>query len=112
MERKHTLGSKLGYGIIDVVGGGSFALLGLLYLSYLVTVEGISPVLAGIIVMIARLWDAILDPWLGIVSDRMRTRFGRRRVFFLAGFAPLILMFSLLWYSFGIESMMGKVSYV
>jgi oligogalacturonide transporter len=110
-NRKYTLKSKLGYGVIDILGGGSFALISLLYLGFLVTTEGISPALAGGIVMFGRIWDAVLDPWLGIVSDRMNSKFGRRRVFFIAAFVPIILTFSLIWYSFGITDMTAKVIY-
>ncbi|MFX6269925.1 MFS transporter, partial [Acinetobacter baumannii] len=32
----------------------------------------------GAIVLLARLWDAVIDPAIGLLSDRTRTRFGRR----------------------------------
>ena len=34
--------------------------------------------LVGAIFLIARLWDVFVDPVLGIVSDRLPTRWGRR----------------------------------
>lgn len=110
-KRKYTLGSKIGFGLADVLGGGSFALISLLFLNFLVTVEGISPAVAGVVVMIGKMWDAFIDPFLGMISDRTRSRFGRRRIFLLAGIAPVILTFSLLWYSFGITGMMAKAVY-
>ena len=39
--------------------------------------------------MIGKFWDALIDPTLGIISDRTKSRFGRRRVFLLAGIIPL-----------------------
>ena len=110
-KRKYTLGSKIGFGMTDVLGGGSFALISLLFLNFLVNVEGINPAIAGLVVMVGKLWDAFIDPFLGIISDRTRSRFGRRRIFLLAGVVPVILTFSLLWYSFGIESMIAKAIY-
>jgi hypothetical protein len=39
----------------------------------------------GLIFLCARLWDALIDPAIGIWSDRTRTRFGRRRPWIAAG---------------------------
>ncbi len=41
--------------------------------------------------MVGRLWDAFTDPLMGIISDRTRTRFGRRRPYLLIG-APLLFV--------------------
>jgi Na+/melibiose symporter-like transporter len=45
----------------------------------------------GIALTIARLWDTIADPVVGLLGDRTRSRFGRRRVWMLAG-VPLTLL--------------------
>ena len=39
----------------------------------------------GVIFLAARLWDAIIDPAIGILSDRTRSRWGRRRPWIVAG---------------------------
>lgn len=39
----------------------------------------------GLIFLAARLWDAVIDPGIGILSDRTRSRFGRRRPWIAAG---------------------------
>lgn len=110
-QKKYTLKSKIGYGLGDVANGGAFALLGLLYLNFLVSVEGMNPALAGLVVMIARVWDAFTDPLMGVISDRTRSRFGRRRVYLLFGAIPLFMTFVLLWHSFGIVDPFGKFIY-
>jgi GPH family glycoside/pentoside/hexuronide:cation symporter len=46
---------------------------------------GMSAGVLGILSMIPRLLDAVTDPLMGYVSDRTRTRFGRRRPYILAG---------------------------
>lgn len=46
---------------------------------------GINPGLIGTISAFVRLWDAITDPIMGQISDRARTRWGRRRPFILVG---------------------------
>ena len=110
-KTKYTLKSKIGFGLVDILGGGSFSLISLLFLSFLVTIEGITPAVAGVVVMIGKLWDAFIDPFLGMLSDRTRSKYGRRRVFLLIGIIPVIVSFALLWYSFGIKSMMAKAVY-
>lgn len=77
---------------------------------------GMNPALVGMIGMIPRFVDAIVDPFVGYCSDNTRTRFGRRRpfIFFGAIFAGLlyVLMFQLhkgqtemsyFWYFLGIQ---------
>lgn len=100
MDQKLTLGFKFRYGLADL----GFALIGssiqffLLY--YYTDVAGINPALAGIALMVGKLtWDAVNDPLFGYISDRTRSRFGRRRIWMLAGAIPLgisaWIMFSL-----------------
>ncbi len=55
---------------------------------------GFEPAVIGTVFAIGRLWDAIADPIVGTWSDRVRTRWGRRRPFMLA--AIPILFFSIL----------------
>ncbi len=110
-NKKYTLKSKFGYAAADVLGGGAFALTSLLFLNFLVTIEGIPAALAGIIVMVGKFWDAIVDPTLGMITDRTRSRFGRRRIFLLIGIIPVIVSFTALWYSFGIQSVSIKFIY-
>ena len=58
-------------------------------LFYMTDYVKVAPVLAGILMFIPRIWDAINDPMMGIVADRTRTRFGRFRPYL--GFMPFIL---------------------
>jgi oligogalacturonide transporter len=46
----------------------------------------INPALAGIAFLVSKIWDAVTDPFEGVLTDRTRTRFGRRRPFFLMWF--------------------------
>ncbi len=55
---------------------------------YLTDVLGIPPKTASSIVVLTLVWDAMLDPAFGIVSDRIKTRYGKYGLFIIAG-APL-----------------------
>ena len=47
--------------------------------------EGLGLTIVGLVFLIGRLWDALSDPLIGVLSDRTRTRFGRRRPWIAAG---------------------------
>jgi GPH family glycoside/pentoside/hexuronide:cation symporter len=55
---------------------------------------GLPAAAAGLIYMGALIWDAALDPLVGLVADRTRTRLGRYRPYFLFGGVPLALAFA------------------
>lgn len=59
---------------------------------------GVNPAFIGAFLALARLWDAITDPIMGHLSDRTRTRWGRRRPYLFVGAFALGLAFMLLWF--------------
>ncbi len=48
-------------------------------------VLGVNPALVGLMISVARVWDAFVDPIVGSCSDNARTRWGRRKPFVAAG---------------------------
>jgi len=52
-------------------------------------VVGVDVVVLGAVILAARLFDGITDPVIGYLSDRTRTRFGRRRPYIALGALPL-----------------------
>ena len=58
---------------------------------------GINPFLVGLLGMIPRLTDALTDPIVGYISDRFRSRWGRRRPFIFVGAIASGLMLMLMW---------------
>ncbi len=102
---------KLCYGAGDIYGGGAFMVFSLFYMNFLTLVEGVPVGSATLIILIGKLWDAVTDPMVGRLSDKTKSRFGRRRFFFLIGILPVMLSFIMLFYSFGIENMTAKIIY-
>jgi GPH family glycoside/pentoside/hexuronide:cation symporter len=88
---KLSLGTKLGFGVCDLGGNLFFTAMGFWSLYYLTDTVGVPAAAAGVAVMIGKLWDAVTDPMMGFISDRTRTRWGRRRPWLLFGALPLFL---------------------
>lgn len=85
-----TLRTKLGYGAGDLGGNLFFTVASFHLLIFFTDTMGLPPALTGLAFTAARVWDAVTDPLMGMLSDRTRTRWGRRRPYLLAG-APLLL---------------------
>ncbi len=75
----------------------SNALLGLYLLNYSTDVLLLGHALVGTLLLVARVWDAVSDPLAGYLSDRTRSRWGRRRPWFAASALPLGLGIVALW---------------
>lgn len=65
---------------------------------YMTTVLGLEPALAGLVILIAKIWVVIADPIAGVLSDKTDTRWGRRRPFILAGGLIASLSFLFLFF--------------
>ena len=96
-REKLNFATKLAYGAGDM-GSAMTANVLVFYLLYFFTnVAGLPAGLAGSILMIGKISDAINDPIVGVMSDRTRTKWGRRLPWMLWGAIPLGLLFFLQW---------------
>ncbi|GAB4468570.1 MAG: MFS transporter [Anaerolineae bacterium] len=91
--------TKIVYGTGDW-GMASFnTIRQLFYAIFLTDIVGIQPALASFAVLIGAIWDAVNDPLIGALSDRVHTRWGRRRPFLLIFAIPFGAAFMLLWWA-------------
>lgn len=93
---KVSLREKLIFASADLYGGGAPGLINALYFAFLVAM-GVGTVWAGAIVAVARIWDAVTDPFMGVISDNTRTKWGRRRPYILFGGMLIIASFAFLF---------------
>ena len=103
--------TKLIYGAGDIGFSLTGTIIGVLYAIFLTDVVGLKPGLAAAALFIGRTWDYVNDPLIGYLSDRTRSRWGRRRPFLLLGFIPYALAFTLLWWKPPIQAPLGLVLY-
>lgn len=89
---------RLAYGVGQTAEGVLFSSFGMFLLFYYNQVLGLSGSLTGTALLIGLAIDAVTDPWMGAVSDRTRTRLGRRHPYIFASALPLgffvVLLFS------------------
>ena len=96
------------FAFADFYGGGGQALIGVLYLVFLTDFIKLNPFLAGIVVLISEIWDAISDPLMGMIGDKTETRIGRRRPYILAGGCLLAVAFGLIFMPISADSQIVK----
>ncbi|CDN16531.1 melibiose carrier protein [Richelia intracellularis] len=89
--------TKLAYGAGDlgpaIVGNISIFFT----LVFLTNVAGISAGLAGSVLLIGKIWDAVNDPVIGVLTDKTKSRWGRRLPWIFYGAVPFGIFFFLLW---------------
>ena len=86
-----------GFAIGDYACNLYWQSVSLYLLFYYTDAVGLSAATAGLIYMIASIFDGAIDPLMGALADRTRTRFGTYRPYILFGALPLGLSFALLY---------------
>ncbi len=94
-----SLFTKIIYGSGDLGIAGWGTLRQIFYAIFLTDVVGLEARLASYAALIGVIWDAINDPLVGMLSDRINTRWGRRRPFLLFFSIPFGLAFLLMWWA-------------
>ena len=69
-ERTLSRGVVARYAIGSIGTGGFATLPGLVLVFYLTDTLGVTALVAGIVVTAAKVWDVVIDPWIGERSDR------------------------------------------
>ena len=72
---------KLGYGFPGLSYNLALYVFITFSMPFFVETVGLAPAFAGMLAALGTLWDAITDPTVGIISDNMNPRTGRRRPF-------------------------------
>jgi glycoside/pentoside/hexuronide:cation symporter, GPH family len=103
---------KLLYGSGDWGISSMGMMRSIFYAIYLTDVVGLEPRFASFGALLGIVWDGINDPIIGLLSDRLRTRWGRRRPFLLGFAIPFGVSFITLWSAPDWESQTALLVYV
>ncbi len=96
-SEKLNLKTKLAYGAGDLGPAITANIMAFFLLVFFTNVAGIRPGVAGTILLIGKIWDAVNDPIVGVLSDRTQSRWGRRLPWLLWGGVPFGIFYFLHW---------------
>lgn len=94
---------KYAFGIGAIGKDAIVNLVGAFLMLYFTDTLGLNPAFVGVLFAVARIWDAINDPMMGMICDNTRTRFGKFRIWLTIGTLVNSVFFILLFTTLGIE---------
>lgn len=100
--------TKIGFGAGEFSSSIFFTITSFWLMNFLTDEVRLSAALAGTALLVGKVWDAVIDPFIGYLSDRTRSRWGRRRPYILFFTIPFGLAFVLMFTNPGIEAQAGK----
>lgn len=96
--RRVATGTMLAYGFGAVAYGVKDSGFGTFLLLFYNQVVGLPSATVGLVIMLALVVDAIIDPAIGFFSDRTRSRWGRRHPWMYAAALPIAVGWVMLWH--------------
>lgn len=94
---------KYSFGIGAIGKDAICNLVGAFLMLYFTDTLGLNPAFVGVLFAVARIWDAVNDPMMGMICDNTRTRFGKFRIWLTIGTLVNSVFFILLFTTLGIE---------
>ena len=111
-----SLKEKIGYGFGDMSSSMFWKIFSYYLPFFYSNIFGLSLVDAGVLVLVTRIWDAVSDPMMGIISDRTNTKWGKYRPYLLwvAPFFSIcgILLFTTPDLNYGGKLIWAYVTYI
>lgn len=97
------MAEKIGYSLGDCSANLVFQMMMIYQTKFYTDVFGLEGAIAGTVMLVARIVDAFVDPTVGILSDRTKTRWGKYRPWVLWTALPFMVFYILAFYNPGIE---------
>lgn len=108
MNNKLSLRSKLGFGAGEFSSSIFFTVTSFWLMNFLTDEVRLSAGIAGTALLVGKIWDAMIDPLIGSISDHTKSRWGRRRPYLLFFAIPFGAAFVLMFRNPGIDDQTGK----
>lgn len=102
-NQKVTIAEKIGYSLGDCSANLVFQMMMIYQTKFYTDIFGLEGAVAGTVMLVARIVDAFVDPTVGVLSDRTRTRWGKYRPWVLWTALPFMVFYVLAFYNPGIE---------
>ncbi len=109
---KTTVLPMINYSYANMYMGGAGYIISMYFTVFLTDVVNLSLNQAGIVVMLATVWDAVTDPVMGIITDRTRSASGKHRRYLLWGIPLMVISYTLLWNSYGLSGSKAMAYFV
>lgn len=106
------LRTKHGYGAASIADTVVIDYVSSYFLFFLTDIVGIKPSLAGTVLMLGVLWDAVTDPVIGKSADDSHAPGGKYRRYVLLSIAPILITLILLFTKVSFPGMGGFIYYV
>ena len=104
---KETLLPMINYGSKNIGDAAASQFIGDFYLLFLTKIEGLSTGMATLMSFLRSIWDAVIDPFIGFMVDRTRSRWGKHRFWIILVAIPCGVTLTLRFTSFGLSSKPG-----
>lgn len=98
MNEKLGIKKVTGYAFGEIGGELSWYLINTYLMLFYTDVVGLTAGAISIIMLIARLWDAINDPMMGLIADRTNTKWGKFRPYIMF-IPPFLAIFNILTFT-------------
>ena len=102
-SQKVSMAEKIGYSLGDCSANLVFQMMMIYQTKFYTDIFGLEGAIAGTVMLVARITDAFVDPTVGLLSDRTKTRFGKYRPWVLWTALPFMVFYVLAFYNPGIE---------
>lgn len=94
---------KICFGIGAIGKDAICNLVGAFLMLYFTDTLYLAPAFVGVLFFVARIWDAINDPMMGMIVDNTRTKYGKFRIWLVIGTLVNSVVFVLLFHSFNLK---------
>ena len=116
-SQKVSMGEKVGYSLGDMAANLVFQMMVIFQLKFYTDVFGLDGAVAGTILMIGSVSAIIVDPAVGILADRTKTKWGKFRPWLIWTAIPFAIFYTLAFYNPGIQeksmvAIYATISYV
>ncbi len=106
---KGTVVPMINYNCTNIPIQGAGYLISQYFSIFLASVVHLSPEDIGLVLLFPMLWDAIIDPIIGLINDRTRSKHGKHKRYILWGMPLFCLSYILLWNGFGLDGETERV---